>query len=263
MNLREINFSFDGLHCMRDFGLMYVEDGGHPITPETARNEYEIAGMSGTLLMPGETKKTKIFTGTLYFMDSPPSQEAAQENLRRIGAWLTSGRKMLVFDYELTRYYLAQVDAETVWDFSNWVEGGLKISFTAQPFAYNRSESNAEISTALTSLNVTLALDSGLPAPLSLTLTNTGAAVITGFSATLGGRSVTFAGMSIAAGGKLTISLEPPISALYADGSSALPQATALEQLLANPGSNVVGLTITYGAGEKGADIVISARGRY
>ena len=48
MRLNEINFSFDGLHCLRDFGCFYVEKSGHPAAPAKTPNEYEIAGLSGT-----------------------------------------------------------------------------------------------------------------------------------------------------------------------------------------------------------------------
>ena len=39
MRLNEINFSFAGLHCLRDFGAIYVEKSGHPVTPAIRRNE--------------------------------------------------------------------------------------------------------------------------------------------------------------------------------------------------------------------------------
>lgn len=263
MNLNEINFTFDGLHCMRDFGLMYVEEIGHPITAATWRNEYEIAGFSGSLLMPGETKQTKAFAGKLYFVDSPASQAEAQENLRRIGAWLTKGRAKLIFDYEPTRYYLAQVDESTDWGFGEWVDGGLAIMFKAQPFAYNASESLAQVETTTTSLDLPLVIDSGQQAPLCIELTNTGTAPITAFGAALNGRSVAFAGMSIAKDGQLQISLEPPVSAVYGTGESALDKATVFSQLLATPGPNTVDMTIGYGVGTKGASIKLSARGRY
>ena len=35
MNLNEINFSFGGLHCLRDFGCIYVENKGHTIAPKS------------------------------------------------------------------------------------------------------------------------------------------------------------------------------------------------------------------------------------
>lgn len=262
MNLNEINFSFDGQHCMRDFGLMYVEDNGHPITPDTQRNEYEIAGMSGSLLMPGYIKKTKTFSGKLYFVTSPASQAEAQENLRRIATWLTAGRGQLIFDYEPDRYYIAQVDSGMDWDFGEWIDGGLSVDFKAQPFAFSKNESIAQAQTALTSVDISLALDSGLPAPIRIEIENTGGAVITAFGASLNGKHLTFAGLALATGETLSISLEAPISAVYSAGGSALDKATALPQLMATPGGNVISLTIGYGAGAKGAKVTAAARGR-
>ena len=59
MNLNEINFSFGGLHCLRDFGCIYVENKGHVITPKIRRNEYDISGTPGTILMPGDLEANK------------------------------------------------------------------------------------------------------------------------------------------------------------------------------------------------------------
>ena len=79
MKLNEINFSFGGLHCLRDFGAIYAEKSGHIISPAISRNEYEIAGTPGSILMPGDLPETLPFSGTLYFLDDPPTQAAAQE----------------------------------------------------------------------------------------------------------------------------------------------------------------------------------------
>ena len=133
MNLNEINFSFGGLHCLRDFGCIYVENKGHAITPKIRRNEYDISGTPGTILMPGDLPETLEFDGTLFFVRDPPSQAAAQQQLRRIAAWLTNGRQRLIFDYEPLRYYMASVDDELNWGFSDWIDGGMDVTFTAQP----------------------------------------------------------------------------------------------------------------------------------
>ena len=82
MRLNEINFSFAGLHCLRDFGAIYVEKSGHPVTPAIRRNEYEISGMPGSVAMPGDLPETLAFSGSLYFLSEPPTQAAAQERLR-------------------------------------------------------------------------------------------------------------------------------------------------------------------------------------
>ena len=76
MRLNEINFSFDGLHCLRDFGCFYVEKSGHPAAPAKTPNEYEIAGLSGTVRMEGQTYDPLKFAGSLYFTTDPPTQAA-------------------------------------------------------------------------------------------------------------------------------------------------------------------------------------------
>ena len=167
MNLNEINFSFGGLHCLRDFGAIYAEKNGHAISPAITRNEYEIAGTPGTILLPGDLPETLHFKGTLFFLDDPPTQAAAQERLRRIAAWLTSGRQPLIFDYEPLRYYMASVDNQIDWNYSSWIEGGLDIEFTAQPYAYAVKETTASTITAATSAQLTLTLDTGEVAPLA------------------------------------------------------------------------------------------------
>ncbi|MEG2469305.1 MAG: hypothetical protein RSB86_18180 [Comamonas sp.] len=263
MNLRENNFSFGGLHCMRDFGLIYAESGGHPITPPINRDVYEIAGLSGTVLMPGVTHGLHKFAGNLFFLQDPPDQAAAQENLRKIGAWLLNGRQRLIFDYEPHRYYVASVNEAARWDYAKWIEGGLGIEFEAQPYAYNVQENSASLTTAATSNRLTLVADTGVDAPLKVTILNTGAASITGATVTLGGRSAVFAGMSIAVGAALIIDMEPPIGAAFSNGANALPYATRYDYLTAQTGANAVGVALAFGSGTPGAKIAASTRGRY
>lgn len=46
--VREINFSFDGKHCLRDFGCLYVAKKTRPISPASSFQTYKVAGQSGT-----------------------------------------------------------------------------------------------------------------------------------------------------------------------------------------------------------------------
>lgn len=262
MNLREINFSFGGPHCLRDFGCIYVEAGGHIITPPVAPNTYEIAGMSGTIAMPGATRKPFSFSGTLHFQRDPPDQATAQEMLRRIGAWLLNGRQWLVFDYEPQRYYLAEVTGSTKWDYSKWIEGGLAVEFTAQPYAYNTRESAVTANTTGTSASLALPLDTVEDAPLRAVIQNTGAAAITAATIVAHGKSAAFSGMSLGAGGTLTLDMEPPIGAVFASGGSALSYATTFDYIELTAGLNTVAVTLQYGSGTRGARITVSARGR-
>ena len=263
MNLREINFSFAGLHCLRDFGCIYVEKSGHTITPGATRNTYEIAGVSGTLIMPGTIYGTHHFDGALYFLRDPPNQQAAQENLRKIGAWLANGRQRLVFDYEPHRYYMAEMNDASKWGFSGWMGGGLDIAFDAQPFAYNAQENTAALTTTAASNALDIVADTGEAAPLKLTIKNTGTAAISGATITANGKSAVFSGMAIASGASLTIDMEPPIGAVFASGQSALPYATRFDYIALAPGKNTITVTLTYGSGTAGAQITAAARGRF
>lgn len=263
MNLNEINFSFGGLHCLHDFGAIYAEKGGHTISPAIARNEYEIAGTPGSILMPGDLPETLSFSGTLYFLHDPPTQAAAQERLRRMAAWLTSGRKPLIFDYEPLRYYMASVDSPAKWSFSGWIGGGLDIEFTAQPYAYAVKETTASANLTGTGAALAFTLDTGEDAPLGLTIKNTGTAPITGAAISAHGKGVALSGMNLTQGKSLTIGMEPPIGAAFSDGESALPYATQFDYLTAHRGAQTITATLAYGSGTKGAQLTARARGRW
>ena len=256
--LRETGFSFNGRHSRNDMGLLYAEKEGHTIIPKIKRNSYEIAGVSGTVLMNGETWETIPFEGTLYPAEERASQAEAQALLRNVAAWLTAGRCRLIFDYEPERFYLAELSAASKWSLKNWFGGELPIKFEAQPFAYNLTETSATSNTTGTAVTVTVNLQTGQPAPLKLQVKNTGSAPITGVQ--VGG--VTLAGMNLTNGQTLTINMEPPIGAQIGS-TNALPYATAFAPISLNSGANNVYVQLTYGSGTKGARVTASARGRW
>lgn len=263
MNLNEMNFAFNGKHCLREFGCIYVEDGGHVMSPAVTRNTYEIAGVDGTVELDGETYAEIFFSGTLFFWKDPPSQAAAQRMLRRINAWLLAGRKRLVFDYEPERFYLAEVNHAMEWNYDKWIEGGHSIRFTAQPYACNVRENSVSVTTAEAEATLRLAADTGAPAPLCVDIQNTGTAPITAAEITIGEKAAVFSGMSLPEGQTLTVSMEPPAGAVFSDGENALPYAAQFDPLFAQAGSNEIGLTLAYGDGIPGASITAKARGRF
>lgn len=264
MLLRETGFTFNGLHSRDDMGLQYVEKDGHTIIPRIERNAYEIAGVSGTVLMPGETWKTIPFEGTLYPLQERATQAAAQQLLRTVAKWLTAGRCKLIFDYEPGVYYLAELSDQSKWSLKNWFGGELPIRFEAQPFAYAVAETSATATATGSAVTVTLNLSTGQPAPLVLKVKNTGAAPITGI--TVGG--ITLAGMNLLSGQTLTITCEPPIGATIGTGGSATPTnalqyATAFAPVKLQNGANNIYVQLTWGSGTKGAQVTASARGRW
>ena len=263
MLLRETGFSFNGQHSREDFGLIYAEREGHNIIPGIVRNEYQIAGISGTILLPGETRGTMIFDGTLYPAREAATQAEAQQLLRKVAAWLTAGRCRLIFDYEPDVYYLAELTDASKWSLRNWFGGELPITFTAQPYAYSTHMAAITKTTTGSSVTLPLAVDTGQPAPLLLTIKNTGKAPITGAEISAGGETlVALSGMALAAGQTLTIDMEPPIGAQIGD-SNALPYASVFSPVLLGNGMNTLGVALTYGSGTKGAQITAKARGRY
>ncbi len=261
MKLNESGFTFNGRHCRQDMGCWWIEKDGHPISPEIERNEYEIAGVSGSVLMAGETRQVLSFPGTLVMVDEPKTQTEAQARLRTLLAWLDCGRQQLIFDYEPEVYYLAQVDKSTTWSLKNWFGGELSVTFTAQPYAYQVTAQTGTTITSGTTGDVTVQVDTFHDAPLMLTVQNTGTAPITGIDIMDG--KVHFSGMELAAGSSLFISMEAPIDAQDDTGASYLPYAESFTPILLGSGEKHIPITLSYGDGDPGAKITSSVRGRW
>ena len=265
MRLNESGFTFNGLHSRKDMGLIYAEKDGHVITPRIVRNAYEIAGVSGTVLMAGDVRKTIAFDGTLYPAEEHSTQREAQAMLRQVAAWLTAGRRALIFDYEPTVFYMAEVSTSSKWSLKNWFGGELPIQFTAQPWAYNVTADEATGTTAGTTLNLTINVHTGEPAPLALNITNTGGAPVTGVAVRINedsADSIVMAGMSLLTGQTLAISMEPPVGAQIG-AANALPYANTFVPLALASGANTITTRLAYGTGTKGARVTALARGRW
>ena len=263
MLLNETGFTFNGEHSYGTHGLIYSErDQGHPAIPRAERNEYRIAGRSGTVLFEGETHNTLTFSGSLYPHEEPKTQKDAQRLIRRVQQWLTAGRQKLIFDYEPNRYYMAQLSSQSDWTLKNWFGGELSVTFEAQPYAYDVLES---VWTAAGSTSITLNPNMATlyPAPLEILVTNTGTAQLTGCTVSLDGvQMISFTTLTINNGKWLRITCETPIGAM--SGSvNALPRCTAFAPILLTQGAHTVALALTYGSGTPGASVRLAARGRY
>ena len=256
MLLRETGFSFGGVHSRDDMGLIYAEKDGHIMIPEIRRNAYQIAGMSGTVLMPGEAWQPFNLEGTLYPAEEPRTQAEAQELLRNVSEWLTVGRQRLIFDYEPGKFYDAELSAQSKWSLRNWFGGELQIRFLAQPFAWNVEEATGtrDIS-ASGSVGVGISVETGLPTPLKITVENTGGSAISEVS--IGG-DIAFMGLPLSPGQTLTIDTAPPAGAMI--GSvNALPCATRFRPILLNNGMNTRSVVINRGS----ARVTFRTRGRW
>lgn len=262
MNPNEINFTFAGKHCLRDFGCVWVERDGRPFAPAITRNSYEIAGTDGTALLPGETRSEMEISGTLVLVQEPRNQHEAQQRMREIARWLMDGRKQLIYDYEPERYYLAQVDDELTWSLGGWFGGEIGVTFKMQPCAYNLHADKASARTTGNAVKLGLTVRTQRPAPLEVIIKNTGGAPITGAAITAQGKRAVFEAMSLAADQSLTVTMEPPIGAVFSTGESALPFAHAFDHITLDRGAQTVDVALTYGSGTPGATVTASARGR-
>ena len=258
MLLRETGFTFDGKHSYNNYGMQYSEkDAGHAAIPQIDRNEYQIAGRSGTVLFAGETMQPLTFAGSLYPVQEPATQMAAQALIRSVQQWLSAGRKQLIFDYEPDKYYLAQLTKQSAWSLKNWFGGELIIAFQAEPYAYAVHES-AFTGSGSTPITVSAAMVTMYPAPAVIRITNTANAALTGVSINSG--QIAFSGLSIAKDHWLEISFETPIGATVDGTTNALPKCTAFRPLTLAQGANTVTVALT-GAGT--ASVEIRARGRW
>lgn len=264
MSAKEVNFTFNDLHCLRDFGCVFIlSSGGRTVSPATQRNAYEIAGVSGSILL-GEKATHAPYTlaGQLVPMVTPKSEAAAQQIARRVSAWLLSGRGVLIWDYEPFQSHIAEVTAATEWNTKVWMDGGLAFTFTVQPYTYDLAPtiSRKELSAGVGTLAVPVS--TVLPCPVSVSLTNKGSAAITAVkvSAPNGNTVGLGKGMKLLPGETLDINMEPPIGATISGGSAtvnALRYALRFDPLeLSGPGS----LTITT---DGKAAVVATARGLF
>ena len=258
----QTGFTFDGQHCMTHFGCVYVEqNAGRTITPAITANEYQIGGTSGTVRFDGQVYAPIERKGALYPLTRPVSDASAQQKARALSAWLANGRKQLIFDYETSKYYMAEMLTGSIWTAAQWMDGGLEIAMLCQPFAYSVSQSSASVGMG-TSGSMTLSVSTGVEAPVSFRVTNTGSAPIASVTLTVGSKRVVLSGMNMAAGSVLNISMEPPIGAVIGN-ASAMQYASSFDYITLTT-SATIGVAITYGAGTtKTATVQAFLRGRW
>lgn len=276
MLLRETGFTFDGYHCMNDFGMMYSEGSGHPAIPNIRRNEYEIAGMSGTVLFNGEVRQPLVFSGTLYPHRERKRQAENQVLLRQVQTWLTAGRKKLVFDYEPDKYYMAQLTKASQWSLKNWFGGELGISFQAEPFAYAVDETVWIREFTGTEATLTFNMQTGVPAPTVIEIRNISGGASTWDDKFYLGASLNDGQIALSGFSNwrhqfgLELSSEPPIDAVmhpyYTTWASwtALQRVTAFSPIRFSNGENTLKVEIEPEEGLTPVTrVTVRARGRW
>ena len=235
MSAAEVNFTFNGLHCLRDFGCVFIEEDTRIVTPERELDEYTIAGHSGSILLSGqEQRKPYSIRGVLVPMRSPQSMTEAQALCRRISEWLHSGRHALIWDYEPEHMHIADVTDAIEWETRTWMDGGILIRLHIQPDTYDIQMTTARASIAAGTTKLSVPVRSPIPCPVSLEITATGA-IHSVRVETPEGKAVALAkGMALASGDVLEINMEAPIGATITSGStkvSALRYATRFDWL--------------------------------
>lgn len=267
VNVGESGFTFNGRHTS-NYGFTFVEKDGRYIRGNIQRNEYEISGRSGTVLMDGAVREPFTISGTLYPISEPETVQDAIQQARLVTAWLSAGRGKLILDDTPHVYYMAQLDKAPTWSTKNWFGGELSISFTVQPWAHCVNETSMSIE-AEEVASIAFNVGGSEPTPLRVTVQNIGAAAITGVQVTLNGKRVKLAGMEIKNGSTLVIDMEEPIGATIDGTVNALPFASAFDLLDLPPGLGGPSIQLTYTANTtsqpqpRRARVTASARGRY
>lgn len=240
MSVAEVNFSFNGRHCMRDFGCIFIVEAARTVSPATRQNEYTIAGVPGTILMGEKVMHDPYnLSGVLVPMHTLETWQDAQQLARRISAWLKSGRGVLTWDYEPMHRHTAEVLSAIEWETRTWMDGGLAITFRVQPYTYDRNATVKRIHMNAGRYTMLMPVSTVVPCPVSIELTNEGTTPINRIKvATVSGRAVELAkGMRLAAGAVLRLDMEPPIGAAIVDGhttSNALRYAVRFDLLTVN-----------------------------
>ena len=262
MELKEIGLSFNGQHSYNDFGCWWIEDGGHPVSPASARPRYAIAGANGRTIPVGPSVSEAMeLSGKLVMTTEPENQIQAQIRLREIQKWLAGSGK-LIFDYEPDKYYMATVEDIVDWSLTNWFGGEIAVTFRLEPYAYalQRITASGNLASASSGYACTLSIEipgiRDVPAAIELTASS---GSFTDVSATWGGLITLFSWTGSSSHLQL-YSEWPGLSGDEANypigGSNFWTQAPG--QLLLQPGSNTVTITA-----DKPGTVTVYARPRW
>ena len=256
-------FYFDGKHSLTDWGVIAIKDKKRTIAAPGEVLSYRVGGLQGTVAFTDQQNLREYNVPVkLYAARDLGSETAATRLWRQLAEWLTVGRRKLIWDSEPDKYLLAEC-TELVGDPSGWIEEGLKVTFKVQPGL--RSVQPARLQMEITDgdwHDGTMYVDSGLPAPVELRVTNTGDSTITGVCAVVNAGGIRLDGLTLAARDTLLISMEVPAGAeiLHPDGTTenALPYALEFDYLETR-GITAASVKVE-GSGAR-AEAVITARG--
>lgn len=223
------NFTFAGKHCLMDMGCMFVLDKRMGV-PSVSASKYDVLGFPGTLRYDQHDilLSEQTVSGKLYFVSR--AQDGAiltdgeiEERLHAVSSWLIlAGRAPLVFDSDVTRQYMAELETAADFAHADWENGRLDLKLTLQPYS---QDTQAQSLTAALDLGANAAQTVDLSAlfprgvgyvtPLIVEITNTGSSAINaleiGYTDRLGvSRTARLegGGFSLAAGQTVTVNGE-------------------------------------------------------
>ena len=264
------NFSFDGRHCLSDYGLIYVPSDTRPIIAPRAVVSYTVDGMSGTQAY-GDQYVAEAYqeTGVLYYTGRLDSETEARALWQRVAQWLGVGRRQLVWDCEPDHYIMAEIRQLHQGQYS-WTDKALQVTWLCQPGRWDRhlQVDTVQLTSDAPSVTVAIHADTGEPAPMTITAAIDGSAAVTALEISAGGKRVSLTGMAMAPGTELLVQMEHPIGAIVTNavGSSTQSAMPFMEQLdvLEIPAG---GADVTVKASFDGADglavVTLAVRGRW
>lgn len=174
------NFRFAEKHCFDDFGMVFVLDEV-PLLPKQEIYTYDIGGRDGTIRSKGVKLGEMELKGTFY-MTKEELPNLLSEKMYAIKKWLLQeDREELAFDCMPDVFFLADVVNSLSLDMKKWENGAIQISFTLQPYAWNKelTEKALALQDETGSISLSNELNSHFACELICTVENLGSAPIT------------------------------------------------------------------------------------
>lgn len=143
-----LGFTFNGKHCFNDFGIV-MKSKNRPILPEPKEIVEDVPSIDGEYDFSeanpeGRTKyKTKPIEVECTFFQKDLTYLRIRAH--EIAAWLSCGKKPLIFDDETPVYYLAKVSNQLDLEQQIAQLGWFTINFKCDPYAYGVISSNEQL----------------------------------------------------------------------------------------------------------------------
>ena len=237
------NFIFRG-RDIAEFGAVAAFGDSMHAGAKIRRSEYDMPGggsaeIGDAAYMP-TTKVVRI---------TPEDGMTATPAWRRsILAWLQGGRGELVEHNDPEVYRIAQFDTDGTYEWRSWPTGLLQMTMTLQPFAYAQTKTRAQEQTSKGAAVLTLDMETGIPAPVSVRITPQGGTV-TAVVIKCGGESVTLEGLNLGAEQTLLYRAGDPLeedASVEENGEVTFAHVTRWAQLMTR-GSAQISVLVTGG----------------